>query len=51
MDTTEVQVREPVSFIGVIYRSMGKRLLTEVEMAQSSRITNACPAGMAARKS
>lgn len=32
METTEVQLGEPVSFTGVTYRNMGEELLTEAEM-------------------
>jgi hypothetical protein len=45
MNTTKVQLREPMSFIGVPYRSMGEGLLTEAEMTQrtaaSAKITPA----------
>ena len=34
MNTTKVQLREPMNFIGVPYRSMGEGLLTEAEMTQ-----------------
>ena len=33
-DTTEVQLGEPVSFIGMSYRNMGEGLLTGVERTQ-----------------
>lgn len=34
MDTTKVQLDEPMSFIGFTYRSMGEGLLTGTEMTQ-----------------
>jgi ABC-type transport system involved in Fe-S cluster assembly fused permease/ATPase subunit len=34
MNTTKVQLREPMNFIGVPYRSMREGLLTEAEMTQ-----------------
>ena len=34
MDTVKVQLAEPVSFIGITYRSMGEGLLTRAEMTQ-----------------
>ena len=33
MDTIKIILGEPVTFIGVIYRSMGEGLLTGAEMA------------------
>lgn len=32
METTEVQLGEPMSVTGVTYRNMGEELLTEAEM-------------------
>lgn len=34
MDTTKVQLGDPVSFIAIIYSHMGERLLTGAEMIQ-----------------
>ena len=34
MDTNKVQLREPLGFIGFIYRSKGEGSLTEAKMTQ-----------------
>lgn len=42
MDTTKIQLGEPVRFIGVTYRNMGERLHVETKMTQIC-ITNIHP--------
>ena len=34
MDTIQVQLGEPMSFIGILHKNMGEKLLTGAEMTQ-----------------